>query len=126
MDVICMICLAWAIAQVETGGDPDEVGGAGERTLYQFTADTWGDYSRVPIAAADGDEVDRVFREHTAWIAGRIAAGGQDVTVEKIARIWNAGYGRWRDGRVPAATLDYAERVGNLYRWGCGMNNCKE
>ena len=33
MDVICMICLAWAIAQVETGGDPDEVGGEGERTL---------------------------------------------------------------------------------------------
>jgi hypothetical protein len=114
---ICLACLAWAIAQVETGDKPRAVGAHGELTRFQFRKATWEEWSDVPFRRAPRDEVeaDRVFEKHARWIVGALEGLGLEVSVASVAIMWNAGYGNVMHGRVPDSSLDYALRVENLY-----------
>ena len=112
-----MACLAFAIAEVETGGKPNSIGRHGELTQYQFRQLTWEQYSEISFKDAPNhpEEVEKVFLDHVRWIRHRIIGLEKDPTVTNIAIIWNAGYGNFLHGTVPDSTLDYAMRVENLF-----------
>ena len=116
-EAICMACLAFAIAEVETGNKPFSVGRHGELTQYQFRQSTWEQYSDLPFKDAPRNqvEVDKVFRDHVRWIRRAIISLEKEPSINYIAIMWNAGYGNFLHGTVPDSTLDYAMRVENLF-----------
>lgn len=114
---ICIVCLAFAIAEVETGNRSMAIGRHGELTEYQFRQGTWEQHSDVPFkeATKDPEEVKRVFRVHIRWIRTSLVILEKEPSVSNIAIMWNAGYGNFLHGTIPDSTLDYSMRVENLY-----------
>lgn len=90
-----------AIAEVETGRNPQAIGPAGERGMHQLTPAVRRQF--------------RNARNYLAHIKVRLAAHGIPVTPRTIALAWNGGAGATIRDTVPQRTRDYAERVTNLY-----------
>jgi hypothetical protein len=100
-----------AIAEVETGNNPSQLGRDGERTRLQILPETWRRFSRMPHSAANRAETDRVARAYLAVIRRRIHERGLPETAFFIAAGWNAG-ADWR--HLTTGTVSYAERVANI------------
>lgn len=96
----------YAISQVETGSNPRAIGKAGERSQYQFTAQTWHRYTRAPFSKATSDPLlaRLVAQTHLQAILKRFEARGATLTPKRAAMAWN-----------PNDSGDYAVRVSNLY-----------
>lgn len=109
--------LLWAIAAVESGGDPKAVCSDGTCLgLYQFTESTWELCSDVPFQAATIREyADSAARVYLAQLIERLTSSGHPADVHNLAVSWNAGPGAVIKGNATRATVDYALRVGNLY-----------
>lgn len=97
-----LLLLAAAIAAVETGLSPQEIGAAGERGPHQFTRATWEE--TVPgvdfVLALDPDISERVAALRLQYLQEHRGT----TTVFALAQQWN-----------PRAPKSYAVRVLNLY-----------
>ncbi len=94
--------MLYAIAQVETGNNPDAIGQAGERTEWQFMEVTW----HMHTSARFGDpQFKRIVAEnHCRFIIAVLRQNHIVPTPHSIARKWN-----------PGAPASYSRRVANLY-----------
>lgn len=83
----------WAIAQVESGGNPRAVGSLGERSRYQFTAATWRQHTPQSFerAGTDGALADAVARRHLAWLRAQLSLMGEVETPQLLAAAWRYG-----------------------------------
>jgi hypothetical protein len=101
------------IAMKETGNNPKAVGLRGERSQFQFMANTWQRYSRLPhsSAATDAAESERVARAFLADIRANLRKRGLPETAYFIAASWHAGI-NWSS--TNAGLREYAQCVENL------------
>lgn len=121
-----------AIIHIESGGNPNRVGGVGERGLMQIRENTWRDVTRrhfghpLPFDQAFDPELNRrvgqlylgelqdfLYRHRDAWSADMRSL---------LFAAYNAGPSRVRDAgfameRMPASTRDYARRASALHDW---------
>lgn len=104
-----------AIHWVENPSNSPRPGRFGELGAYQFRETTWQMHTDRPFAEAiDRKCSDEVAVKHYEWLKATLAKGGVEPTTYTIAMAWNAGVNAVLKDRVPASTLDYAERVNNL------------
>ncbi len=105
-----------AIAQVETGNNPNAVGRKGERGIYQILPTTWAQYSKLPVeaAATDPGENDRVAREHLATLRLALCKRGLAMNAHALAGAWNLGEAGVMRSHNSKVHSDYADRVVNL------------
>lgn len=95
-------------------------GSNGELGKYQLTAQTWRQHSKQPHEWALGRtsearmERDRVARAHTKWIEQHL----ENPTVYRMALVWNAGLNTVKRNAFTDASVDYANRVRNVYGEG--------
>jgi len=101
------------IAIKESGNNPQARGSHGERSQFQFMANTWRRYSRLPhsAAATNLEESDRVAHAYLADIRANLRKRGLPETAYFIAASWHAGI-NWK--RTSAGVRDYAQSVENL------------
>lgn len=99
----------FALAQVETGNDPEAVGASGERGAYQILPS---------VARQYGGGYDWATAQ--AILSDRLARLPRHPTPEDLYLLWHrpgdfarAGY---RPERLPDRVRSRAERFGNLYR----------
>lgn len=123
-----------AIATIETGNNPNAIGRAGERSVYQFMESTWYDRTdkAFVLATEDPDLAREVAIKHARWVQDRVKSTHSglfndrlmpeetDKIVYYMAIIWNYGYGNFRDYALEGETLpqsveNYAQRVVTLY-----------
>ena len=104
--------LLFALASVETGNKPDAIGPGGERSAWQFTADTWRRHTTLPFRFASVDRVQarEVAEMHLDYLTDELRARGVDPTPEHLAAAWRYGPA---SAKVCAGT-DYAKRVARL------------
>lgn len=102
-----------AIAAVESGNNPRAVGPMGERSMYQFTRDTWRLHSMRSIYDATNDpgHAALVAVRHVAYIRSILRQRQIEETVEHLAAAWHYGP---NFARICVRT-DYVLRVVNLY-----------
>lgn len=103
-----------AIAERESGNDAAAVGRShGERSKYQFTADTWALHTQRPFREATEDPrcADFVAAAHYIWLKRQLGLLHIRVTVRTLAAAWRYGqqYAKICEGS------DYAHEVENLY-----------
>lgn len=104
--------LVAAVVWVESGYCPQAVGRAGEVGLGQFMPGTWQRVAGAPVE----------WRAHPDWALWAVAKHLRELYFavggdwRKALWAYNAGLGAVRSGRVPASTLQYAERVLSVYR----------
>jgi hypothetical protein len=104
-----------AIHSIENPMNVREPGRYGELGAYQFRAETWRRYTRLPFERAlDRSCSDEVAVQHYEWLKAGLERNGIEASVYNIALAWNAGIGAVLRGRVPAASRDYATRVENI------------
>lgn len=103
-----------AIAQVESGENPHAVGPLGERSMYQFTRDTWRLHSLRSIydATTDPAYAHQIALRHLAYLHSVLRAQAVPETPATLAAAWHYGP---RFAKICTET-DYVRRVGNLYR----------
>ena len=95
-------------------------GSHGELGKYQFTAQTWRQHSTKPHEWALGRtsearlERDRVARAHIKWIEQHL----ENPTVYRMALVWNAGLNTVKRNAFTDSSVDYANRVRNVYGEG--------
>lgn len=102
-----------AIAEVESGNNPNAIGPKGERTEYQFIAATWSRYTKVPFrfAGRDRNISRQVARDHLQSLKREMTDLGFGASPVVLAAAW-----RWRPASpAVAAKSDRAQRVVNLY-----------
>ena len=105
-----------AIAQVESTGDSRKVGRLGERGLYQFRSRVWSQYTKRSFWKAHDPKIStEIALQHCDWIRRQLVSAGFRGTSFEIALAWNAGLTSVAQGRIKAATYDYAYRVNNIY-----------
>lgn len=101
-----LTAILYALAAVESGGNPKAIGRAGERSQYQITEAAWREEVDIPFEKATEDP--QVAYWVAIWRVRRIVRDLEHrhaaVTPQAIAHAWN-----------PGAPPDYAERVANLY-----------
>jgi hypothetical protein len=97
------------MVQVESGGDPDRIGGAGEIGLVQIKPSTAADYGISPEALRH-PEVQRMLFNR---IMGKYLAHYGDVP--RAVAAWNAGQHAVDTGRIPFSTRGYVNKVLALY-----------
>ena len=85
-------------------------GRAGERSEYQITRPVWQAYSTEPFNSSRA-EARRVALRHLAYLEQTLP----HPTPYRLALAWNAGYTAASTGNVTASSVDYANRVRNLY-----------
>lgn len=108
MSAQVMAIFLWALAQVESGGNPHAVGAAGERTQWQITPAVRAMY---PADWSDRD----VAVAHVRRLEAQLRSRGVAPTARNLAIAWNAGPGAFGRRRVPPAAKDHAQRVANLF-----------
>lgn len=130
--VVCASACAWAIdairvsvdrrtflraiAAVESGDRDSAQGQAGERGRYQLTRAVWQQHTKADFRHAHR----RIFayaiaEKHFDWLVGGLLAANFRADVERLALCWNAGLSAVVNNRIPQASREYAERVGNIY-----------
>jgi hypothetical protein len=97
------------MVQVESGGDPNRIGGAGEIGLVQIKPSTAADYGVSPEALRH-PEVQRMLFNR---IMGKYLARYGDVP--RAVAAWNAGQHAVDMGRIPFSTRGYVNKVLALY-----------
>lgn len=111
-----LVILLWALAAVESNGDPNAVGDGGKALgVFQIHEDYWKDGCRILGVNWEYKKevwnVDKSVHIVTAYLAHYGArykrTAKQTPTLEVLARIHNGG----PDGFKKAATLKYWERV---------------
>jgi hypothetical protein len=104
-----------AINWVENPTNQTHVGRYGELGPYQFRPATWQMHTDLPFRfAADRAAADEVAVRHYEWIKHTFERAGVEPSAFNIAMAWNCGVDAVVNGRIPAASYDYAERVTNL------------
>ena len=109
MSAQMMAVFLWAMAQVETGGNPGAKGAAGERGAHQVTPMVRAEY---PAGWTDAE----VAEAHTRKLERALRRHGIEPTAMNIAMAWNAGLTATLQRRVPARKRDHAQRVDNLFK----------
>ena len=96
------------------------VGDHGERSVYQITEGVWrqhmGDlpFEYCTTRPATAREC---ARRHVHWIQRQLARASLDAQDPRlIALVWNAGWTRFHEDRIPRSSAEFAEYVTNLYR----------
>jgi hypothetical protein len=103
------------IVQVESGGDWDAVGAAGERGGLQITAVCVEDVNRIygtafgHTDAHDPKKAELIFNLYLRHYAAPSRLG-REATLQDLARIWNGG----PQGHRRNATVRYWRRVERL------------
>ena len=126
-----VVNLTKAIRQVESGGDINASGASGEKSLYQFTPDTWKAYSseagvNIPLEQATREQQNQVaYTKIKQW-------KDQGYNVGQVASMWNAGQGKpnaYAEGHtgtnqhgVQYDTPGYAQKVAEAYQGIKGGN----
>lgn len=106
----------YAIRQVETGDNPAKVGRHGELGAYQFRRATWEQHTTTPFAWARNPIAAMTVAEaHYEWLKARLRLAGVSPTPYRLALAWNAGVSAAIHRHPPKASVDYANRVDNLY-----------
>lgn len=95
-----------SMVRVESGGNPNAVGKAGEIGLVQIKPSTAAEYG-VPKEALYHPEVQRMLYEHI--MSKYLDRYGGD-PIRAVAA-WNAGQGAVDSGRIPLSTQGYLSRV---------------
>ena len=104
-----------AINWVENPTNQTRMGRFGELGPYQFRAGTWRMHTRKSFSLATQREAaDEVAIKHYEWIKRSLEKAGVDASAFNIAMAWNTGVDNVVNGRAPAVSYDYAERVTNL------------
>lgn len=104
-----------AINWVENPTNHTRMGRFGELGPYQFRPATWRMHTRKSFSLATQRETaDEVAVMHYEWIKRQLEKAGVDATAFNIAMAWNTGVDNVVNGRVPAVSYDYADRVTNL------------
>lgn len=109
-----------AIRQVENWNGRS-VGASNEFGPWQFTADTWFDFSNHPFWWA-GDhapkckaEQHRVALAYVTWIHAHLLDIPIKESAYSIALVFTCGYSGVKHGKPSRAKRDYAQRVQNIY-----------
>jgi soluble lytic murein transglycosylase-like protein len=106
--------LLLAISLVESDANDAAIGKSGERGRYQITARTWRQHSPYPHHNAHNPVLSRqVATKHIEWIVKNLPMDKRQKPFY-VAAAWNAGVRR-KKRPIPASSMDYAERVANLY-----------
>lgn len=95
-----------SMVRVESGGNPNAVGKAGEIGLVQIKPSTAADYG-VPKEALYQPGVQRMLFEHI--MSKYLDRYGGDPV--KAVAAWNAGQGAVDSGKIPLSTQGYLSRV---------------
>ncbi len=104
-----------AINWVENPTNHTRRGAHGELGPYQFRANTWRLHTRKSFnLAVIREHADEVAMQHYEWIKRGLQRAGVDPHPYNIALAWNSGLGSVLNGKVPAVTYNYAQRVTNL------------
>lgn len=104
-----------AINWVENPTNHTRMGRFGELGPYQFRPATWRMHTRKSFSLATQREAaDEVAVIHYEWIKRSLEKAGVDPSAFNIAMAWNTGVDNVVNGRAPAVSYDYAERVTNL------------
>lgn len=114
-----------AIISVESGGDPNAEGAAGERGLCQVMRETWEDHADPndePWGMAFDPQTNiMVARRYLAWINTTLTSWqGHEPTVEQVLASYNGGIGRLRKcnfdvSKMPESTQVYVRKVIDAY-----------
>jgi len=101
-----------AVALVETAGNDNAIGAAGERSRYQIAPITWRQHEpNLPHSWCKGTLADAVALRHLRWIRRNLPAKDRD-DVAVVAACWNLGLTGYRLHGVNA----YGRRVAAVYR----------
>ena len=104
-----------AINWVENPTNQTHVGRFGELGPYQFRPATWRMHTDKPFRlAVQRATADEVAVKHYEWIKRTLENAGADASAFNIAMAWNCGVDAVLNGRAPAVSYNYAERVTNL------------
>lgn len=104
-----------AINWVENPTNQTHVGRFGELGPYQFRPATWRMHTDKPFRlAVQRATADEVAVKHYEWLKRTLENAGVDASPFNIAMAWNCGVDAVLNGRVPAVSYNYAERVTNL------------
>jgi len=104
-----------AINWVENPTNHTRVGRFGELGPYQFRAATWRMHTKKSFQLAKQREAaDEVAVAHYEWIKQQLQKAGVAASTFNIAMAWNTGVDNVVNGRAPAVSFDYAQRVTNL------------
>ncbi|MBX3749715.1 MAG: transglycosylase SLT domain-containing protein [Opitutaceae bacterium] len=105
-----------AIREIETGNNPRAIGIDGEFTAYQFTRETWRDYTNIdPVEALRNPLIaDGVAEDHLEFIRRQLRRAGLEASYYNAALAWNAGIGATIRGEARPTQHDYAKRVIHL------------
>jgi hypothetical protein len=109
-----------AIRQVEAW-DGKATGADGERGPWQFTRDTWREFSTKPFWWASGPmrehkaEQHRVAMAYVEWIHDHLVHIPLQPTAHSIALVYTCGWTGVKHGKPSKAKRDYAQRVQNIY-----------
>ena len=106
--------LLFALASVESGNQPTALGPHGERSAWQFTAETWARHTRIPFlyASSDRTHAREVAELHLAYLTTELAKRHIAPTPEHLAAAWHYGPASARICR----DTDYSRRVARLTR----------
>jgi hypothetical protein len=101
-----------AVALVETAGNDNAIGAAGERSRYQIAPITWRQHEpNLPHSWCKGTLADAVALRHLRWIRRNLPAKERD-DVAVVAACWNLGLTGYAQHGVNA----YGRRVAAVYR----------
>ena len=107
-----------ALAEVESGDDPNKVGAAGERTRWQITPEVWKQHLlNWPFAKFSGFHAlaRKCADMHLRWLIRSLEVDGVCITPSTLATCWrfglHGGMELIKAGKIP----DSANRVRNLY-----------
>ena len=108
-----------SISNVESNNQYWRIGGAGEKTKYQFIRTTWEEYSVVPFWKINQKQYenlsDQIAILHLNRIKKYLSNKGYNYSLYNIGWIWNAGFGSFDRKRLPKSTKHYIEKLNNQY-----------
>ena len=119
-----------AIVQIESGGNPLQIGGKGERGLMQIKEDTWIEVTEslfghpLPFDQAFDPALNRrVGVAYLASLHAKLLPSQPEWNADErslLLAAYNAGLGKVRQagfdvGRLPASARDYVARAGALH-----------
>jgi hypothetical protein len=109
-----------AIRQVEHWNGED-IGAAGERGPWQFTRETWLDFSKKPFWWASShkrehkEEQHRVALAYITWIQEHLVNIPLKERAYAVALVYTCGYSAVKRGHISREKRDYAQRAQNIY-----------
>lgn len=108
-----------SISNVESNNQYWRIGGAGEKTKYQFTPNTWYEYSSIPFWEINQEQYKRLSEQvailHLNRIKKYLNKKGYSYSLYNIGWIWNAGFGSFNRKRLPSSTKRYIWKLNKEY-----------